>query len=211
METDDWPRTLAREFAPYEESIAEETVRLYAKGGRSRRSLLRGTGESTGGFDGSAFSGDLVGVLQTLDACGQAVLGVLGHPALSGASTAAIALAAWIDLRCSKRDRGRNDRPDDSGSAADLPPELLREVDLLLQRMIDLLADLRGDRDEARNVSCRLVRLLVENARSGADFVRGLNPSRRGRSRGRRGPLSRWFRRGRTPPRGGSAGEETGR
>lgn len=182
MDTENWPGALACEFAPYEELIAEETVRRFVKGGRSRRALLRGAGESAGGFDGSARSGDLVQLLEALLRCGPAALAVLEHPGVTGASDADGALIELIELRRTRETE--SGEPTGAQGTIAVSPQVLQAVDEALEQLAGQLASRQGQ-DAAWDAACRLLRLLARNPESAAVFVRGLDPSLRRRSAAR--------------------------
>lgn len=203
MDTDDWPGKLAREFAPYEELIAEDTVRRYARGGRSRRSLLRGAGEGTGGFDGAAVSSDLVYFLEALRHGGHAVLAVLEHPAVDGAAGLSGAAIALIEARRARRARRREVEPTDVRVTIEMSPQVAQAVDLALGQLTDQLATWRQDQDEAWDQACRLLDLLAREPEGAAGFVRRLDPSLRRGPTARRRPA--WLR---YPRRRPSAGGE---
>jgi hypothetical protein len=193
VDTDDWARKLAREFAPYEELIAGETVRRYAGGGRTRRSLLRGAGEGTGGFDGAAVSGDLVHILEALRHGGNAVLAVLQHPAVGGAAGLGSAVIALIESQRARRARQREAEPTEVRVTIEVSPQDTEAVYLALDQLADQLAVWRQDQDEAWDQACRLLDLLARDPQPAAGFVRSLDPSLRRGPAGPRQPAWRRF------------------
>jgi hypothetical protein len=203
VDTSDWPRKLAREFAPYEELIAEDTVRRYARGGKARRALLQGTGEGTGGFDGAAATSDLVHLLEALRHGGHAVLAVLEHPAVGGAAGLGSIVVALIEARRARRARQREAEPTDVRVTIEGSPEIAQTVDLALDQLTDQLDTWRQDQDEAWDQACRLLDLLAREPERAAGFVRHLDSSLRRGPTTRRQPAWRRY-----PRRRHSAGRE---
>jgi hypothetical protein len=183
MET--WPTTLAREFAPREERVAEEIVRRYAQGGRTRRSLLIGTGERTGSFGGPTSPGELALVLDALKQCGPLLLGVLEHPAVgntAGVAALLVAVAQWRQAR--KPDRDSTSNQSEIRVTIDVSPAVEVLVNRALEESTSQFSARGYDKETARDRAGRLLHTLARDPSSAAEFIRTLDKSLRSVQRG---------------------------
>jgi hypothetical protein len=191
VNADEWPVLLAREFAPHEELIADEIARRFAKGGRPRKAVLgvRG-GERTGGLGAEALSGDLAQLLDVLRVSAAALLAVLEHPAVDGASGVGALVASLIQWRQTHQGSEAGPVPLDVKvtieTTVEVSPELIDPVDHALKQTADEMVERGSDPGGAWERAGALLQTLLRHPLSAAAFVRWLDRSSRRSRRNKR-------------------------